>query len=328
MIRRSSRNLQCLKKGRRRKVAALLLFCCALWPAAGLALAPGSGADARRGGAGAGDGAVLSGAVFGAAPAPRADLAEAPCEIREEITRKGRERLWLAARLRADGGLVTRPVSWRVRKVGPLAGTPGSVVASSREPVAEYPLTAGEYDVEVRYGYRRVHRRITVRPGRFVAVTFILQVGGLRALSVLEHIGAPPRIRVRHAVYALSGPGRARLVATSETPGAILRLGQGNYRVEARFLPGNARAEARVRIRPGILSSLQITARAGLLRIEAADDAPWRLRDEAGPWRTSGQGSALLVLAPGAYVLSGASGPARHFTIAAGQRRTLRAAAR
>ena len=323
MNRRSSRNLQCRTKGRRRKAAALLLLsCCALWPVAALALAPGS--DARKGGAGGG--AALSPIVFGGAPAPRADLSEAPCEIREEITRKGRERLWLAARLRVHGGLVTRPVSWRVRKVGPLGQKAGALVASSEEPVAEYPVAPGEYEIEVRYGYRRVHRRIHVAPGRFVAVTFILQVGGLRALSVLDRIGAPPSIRVRHAVYALSGPGRARLVATSETPGAILRLGQGSYRVEARFLPGNARAEARVRIKPGILSSLQITARAGLLRIEAAGDTPWRLRDEAGLWRTGGHGAASLVLAPGAYVLTGADGLSRRFTIAAGQRRAVRAA--
>ncbi len=230
-----------------------------------------------------------------------------PCEVRVELGRRGTERLWLAARLREGGGLVRRPVSWKVRRLDVLTGEPREVVASAFVDVAEFRVPRGDYQVEVGYGYRHSLRRVHVGEGEYVSMTFILDVGGLRPFSRLENLGPVHEVRTVHRVYAVSGSGRGRLVTASAGQGELLRLGKGEYRVESRFLPGNARAVSHVKIRPGILSSLEILARAGVVRIRPLPGEKavrWSVRDMEGPWRHEGRGEGTLVLAPGRYVLT------------------------
>lgn len=252
-----------------------------------------------------------------------------PCEVRVELGRKGAERLWLAARLREGGGLIRRPVTWKVRRLDPLTGAPVETVAEAHVDVAEFRVPKGEYLVEAIYGFRHSARRIHVGEGEYVAMTFILDVGGLRPFSRLESLGPVHDVRTVHRVYALGGTGRGRLVTASAGQGQLLRLGKGEYRVESRFLPGNARAVSHVRIRPGILSSLEILARAGVVRIRpetAGGPIRWTVRDRQGPWRHEGEGEGTLVLAPGRYVLTYGKGKgriSRNFTVDAGRNTVL-----
>ncbi len=248
--------------------------------------------------------------------------------MRIELGREGAERLWLAARLRENGGLIRRPVSWTVRRVDPLSGAAGTFVFSADRPIADVRLPPGEYEVDVRYGYRHTRRRVRIGSGQFVAMTFNLQVGGVRVMTKLQDIGPVRDVRAEQRYFALSGKGRGRLVARTTVPGKLLRLGAGDYRIESRFRPGNARAVARVRVRPGVLSTLSITASAGWARIEPADArSRWLIRDAEGVWRHEGRGAASVVLAPGTYVVEmkkDGGGRVRRFSIAAGERRILR----
>ena len=257
-------------------------------------------------------------------------ISPVPCEVRVELGRRGAERLWLAARLREGGGLIRRPVSWKVRRVDSLTGEPVETVAEALVDVAEFRVPKGDYLIEVGYGYHRSARRIHVGEGEYVSMTFILDVGGLRPFSRLERLGPVHDVRTVHRIYAVGGTGRGRLVTASAGQGQLLRLGKGEYRVESRFLPGNARAVSHVRIRPGILSSLEILARAGVVRIRppAADDTiRWMVRDPRGDWRHEGEGEGTLVLAPGRYVLTyGRDGRriSRRFTVDAGRNTVLK----
>ena len=268
---------------------------------------------------------------FRAAPASGGlRISPVPCEVRVELGRKGTERLWLAARLREGGGLIRRPVSWKVRRVDALTGEPVETVVEAFVDVAEFRVPKGNYLVEVGYGYRRSARRIHVGEGEYVSMTFILDVGGLRPFSRLERLGPVHDVRTVHRIYALGGADRGRLVTASARQGELLRLGKGEYRVESRFLPGNARAVSRVRIRPGILSSLEILARAGVVRIRppaAGDAIRWTIRDLQGAWRHEGEGEGTLVLAPGRYMLTyGRDGRriSRRFTVDAGKNTVLK----
>ncbi len=319
MIRGSAHSLQHRLSGRRRTATTPFLFIIAMLPMILAAAWPSSVACSAMPGQ---ERDLKSVAV----PVERAlGLSPAPCEVRVELGRKGAERLWLAARLREGGGLIRRPVSWRVYRLDSLTGEPVEAMAEASVDVAEFRIPQGDYLIAVTYGYRHTTRRIHVGEGEYVAVTFILDVGGLRPFSRLERLGTVHGVRTVHRVYAMGGAGRSRLVAASAGQGELLRLGKGEYRVESRFLPGNVRAESRVRIRPGILSSLEILARAGVVRIRPwpeEKDVRWMVRDMEGPWRHEGRGEGTLVLAPGRYMLTyglGKERVSRSFTVSAGR---------
>ncbi len=258
---------------------------------------------------------------------PAARFAPAPYEKRIMVGRKGRQRLFLAARLEEAGGLIRLPVGWRIRRVDPVSGAVGPIVYDEKVPQAEVALEEGSYEVDIRYGYRHARQRISMGPGEIVHLVFNLEVGGVRTLPVVEKLGVARGVRTEQKIYALSGPGRGRLVASWSQPGKILRLAAGDYRIESRFIPGNAMAKTRVRVKPGILSTLKITAQAGVARIAPAMGGEWVLRDADGVWSKSGSGEAAFVLAPGRYRLEmrgqGRS-VARSFTIDAGHEVILR----
>ncbi len=323
MIRGSAHSLQHRLSGRRRTATTPFLFACILslviltaaWPP-GVARSamPGQERDANL------QAVTIDGGLR---------ISPVPCEVRVELGRRGTERLWLAARLRKGGGLIRRPVSWKVHRLDTLTGEPAEVVAEARVDIAEFRIPEGDYLVEAGYGYRRSARRIHVGEGEYVAMTFILDVGGLRPFSRLEKLGPVHEVRAVHRIYALNGAGHGRLVTASAGQGELLRLGKGEYRIESRFLPGNARAVSHVRIRPGILSSLEILARAGVVRIRPSmkDDATrWFVRDLEGPWQHEGKGKGTLVLAPGRYVLiynRAGRQISRRFTVDAGRNTIL-----
>lgn len=225
-------------------------------------------------------------------------------ELRIEFTREGAEGLELAARLDATGSLVTRPVLWAVKRAIGGSTAAGELVFSGEAPVAELKLHPGEYRVEATYGLAHIVQEVAIHPGQWVGVTLILQVGGVRALSLVEDQNVPTSITAAHRIYAVSGRRSGqRLTATGQ--GELARLQAGDYRVESRFEPGNAVAEATVAVKPGVLSSLEIAHLAGLVRVElrgAADDEGFEVRDLGSNWAWRGRGSGGdLVLAPGRY---------------------------
>jgi hypothetical protein len=242
----------------------------------------------------------------------RADPAR---EIRSEAAEKGQESLALAARLTEDGGLILRPIAWKLRRLG------GETLFAGSMPQVTVAAEPDDYIVEASYGSVRVSQKITLPKGQRVAMTLVLNVGGIRVLSRLAGIG-PAAMRPLTTVYATSGPDQGRLVTISENPGEILRLAAGSYRVESRFASGNATASADVIVKPGLLSSLEIDHRAGIAHLSGEGQVKWTISDASGH-ELPIEGAGDVVLTPGAYVARASLGSERKvvkFTIEPGKR--------
>jgi hypothetical protein len=222
-------------------------------------------------------------------------------EVRIELTQPGTEGLSFNARLSEDGGFITRPISWEVKDLN------GETLLTRDADVAELTAEPGDYLVVASYGAVKVERKVTLLAGERLAVTFVLNVGGLRILPKLEQLGSPAA-RPFTSIYKASGTGGGTLVAITEEPGEILRLGAGSYRVESRFRPGNAEATAEVTVKPGLLSAVEIGMNAGIARLDASGSGEheiyWIITDAKGEELPSIPGpSADVVLKPGRYTL-------------------------
>ena len=245
---------------------------------------------------------------------PRPEIAR---ELRIEQTPRGGEHLEFSARLTEDGGIIQRPISWKLQDME------GQNVFEGSTPVASLPAPPGEYFIEARYGAVHAVQPVTLLPGQNIGVTLILNVGGVRILPRLERIGLPP-LPTLTLVYATTGPDQGKLVTVSEEPGTIMRLGAGNYRVESRFTPGNAIASAEIVVKAGLLTSIEIDHHAGIVQLPlAGGDAPvsWVITDEAG--REMLVNRPEVVLTSGSYVARARTGDVSrmiHFQIQPGDR--------
>ena len=222
-------------------------------------------------------------------------------EIRIELTRPGSEALLFNARLSEDGGLINRPIAWRVKAFG------GETLLAREADVAELPAEPGDYVVEASYGAVKVARKLTLLEGQRLGVTLVFNVGGLRILPKLKQIGLPAA-RPFTSIYKASGIDGGDLVAITEQPGEILRLGAGSYRIESRFQPGNVAAMTEVTVKPGLMSAVEIDMSAGIARLAAPGaedhDVIWFITDATGEALPGVPGPAAdVVLKPGRYKL-------------------------
>jgi hypothetical protein len=232
-------------------------------------------------------------------PAGDANVAH---EIAITIVAPGREGFELSARLMEGGGLIERPVAWRVTDQA------GETVYDAETPTADFAAPPGDYMVDIHYGAAHFQRSVSLLEGNRLGVSFVLNVGAIRVLPRLKNIGLPASPS-HSRVFALSGRARGELVLQSAIPGEILRVPAGDYRVESRFDSGNAVAVADVKVKPGIMSAVEIDHAAGLARLAfvgAPDaDVAWNIATETGEPLAAVSGlSADIVLKPGTYVAS------------------------
>ena len=259
--------------------------------------------------------------ITGSLPAATANV---PLELRIEITRPGREGIRLAGRLSEDGGLITKPVTWKlVRTLG--NGTQGGEpVYTDARPVADIPLEPGNYRIEARYGSVSAVKPVVLAKGQHLGLTFVFNVGGLRTLSTLGREPLPQRVRAVHRAYAVNGTSAGKLIATSEMQGGLMRLGAGTYRLESEIEPGNTVTHTEVTIKPGILTSLNLDHEAGIAIVDAPDGVPWSVDSQENNWHRSGIGAGVLTLAPGRYIYND-NDQTRTIIIVAGKRTKVRA---
>ncbi len=242
--------------------------------------------------------AASSTAAIDRAPAIARSGEDVGAEVRIELTRPGNEALSFDARLSEDGGVIDWPISWQVKAFG------GETLLSRSAKGASLAAEPGDYVVEASYGAVKVERKLTLLEGQRLAVTFVLNAGGLRILPKLKQLGLPDA-RPFTSVYRSAG---GTLVAITEEPGEILRLGAGSYRVESRFQPGNAQAMTEVTVKPGLLSAVELDMTAGIARLDATSagerDIYWIITDAKGRNLPGIPGpTADVVLKPGRYVL-------------------------
>jgi hypothetical protein len=252
-------------------------------------------------------------------------LPEAPYDQRAFIARSGTEGFELAARLQEHGGIITKPVSWRVFRILTEPGG-GDLVYEGRTPIADIVALPGDYRIDVEYGFAHYSRIITLEPERRQSIAFNLNVGGLRVLSRLA-ADIPIAFSTSHRIFSLSGMSRAHLVAENAVPGDVLRLPAGRYRIESRLEPGNAVARAEVEVKPGMLSAVEIDHKAGIASFEMGGGTnpggAWHILGQSGEIAATLDGpSPAVILAPGTYWVQAAAGSntiTRSFTVSAGR---------
>jgi hypothetical protein len=267
-------------------------------------------------------------------PVTTASLApsQVPHELRIELTRPGTEAVDLAARLHDVGGLITRPIDWKIRRMSAVSGPQGAITHQESASAISPQLEPGDYIIEATYGYHKVAHPVTLLPGQRLGITLILNVGGIRPLSRLQHTELPIGIDAQHAIYALSGPQRGHRIVSNAGQGHVLRVAAGTYRIESRFMPGNTVAETKVIVKPGILSSMEVAHQAGLARITVGTDhsaaVAWEIRSLNSTWsRNQTTPEAAMVLAPGRYevkAIVNGTVVTEEFAIHAGENRHVR----
>jgi hypothetical protein len=236
----------------------------------------------------------------------------------------GEERLEFSARLSENGGAITRGIAWLLRD------SSGAVIFNETTPVAGLAAPPGDYTIEATYGAAHLSQPLTLLQGNRLQVSFVLNLGGIRILPRLKGLGALPPASQTY-VYANSGPDKGKLMAVSELPGEVFRVIAGDYRVESRFIAGNARAVADVTVKPGIMSAVEIDHVAGIARLSytSAADAEvfWQVFDSKGEAFTEIEGAvASIVLKPGSYTAKARVGSdvvTASFDIAEGQEREI-----
>jgi len=259
--------------------------------------------------------------ITGSLPAPSANV---PLELRIEITKPGSEGIRLDGRLSEDGGLITKPVTWRLLRTLGNGAQGGDAVYSDAKPVADIPLEPGNYRIEARYGSVSAVKPVVLTKGQHLGLTFVFNVGGLRTLSTLGNEPLPHRVRAVHRAYAVNGASSGKLIATSDQQGGLMRLGAGTYRLESEIEPGNTVTHTEVTIKPGILTSLNLDHEAGIAVINAPDGVPWSVGSQEKNWRRSGIGPGMLTLAPGRYTYNDGD-QTRTIIVVAGKRTRVRA---
>ncbi len=259
--------------------------------------------------------------ITGSLPATATNV---PLELRIEITRPGSEGIRLAGRLSEDGGLITKPVTWKLIRTLGNGSQGGEAVYSDAQPVADIPLEPGNYRIEARYGSVSAVKPVILTEGQHLGLTFVFNVGGLRTLSTLGNEPLPGQVRAVHRAYAVNGASSGKLVATSDQQGGLMRLGAGTYRLESEIEPGNTVTHTEVTIKPGILTSLNLDHEAGIAIVDAPDGLPWSVGSQEKNWRRSGIGPGMLTLAPGRYTYNSVD-QTRTIIIVAGKRTRVRA---
>lgn len=236
----------------------------------------------------------------------------------------GHEGLDLSARFSGDGTSLAKDVSWTVHD------SVGSVVFNDIAATASVKLQPGTYLINATYGTAHIEEAVNLPEGINLGVNLVLNAGGLRLLPRIE--GAlPVEVGTIAKIFAMNGPAAGTLVATSRLPGEILKLGAGDYRIESRFERGNAVAVTEVRVKPGIMSAVNIDHHAALVHFtfakESAAIVTWSVSRDTGETLPEFTGlDADLVLKPGNYKVqarSGSSVDMMNFTIEQGQTREV-----
>ena len=236
----------------------------------------------------------------------------------------GQEGLDLSARFSGDGTSLAKDVSWSIHNAA------GATVFEDIASTASVKLQPGSYVINASYGTARVEEAVNLPEGINLGINLVLNAGGLRLLPRIEGT-LPVEVGTISKVYASSGTDAGKLVATSRLPGEVLKLAAGDYRVESRFERGNAVAVTEVRVKPGIMSAINIDHHAALVHFGFAKDSAtpviWDIRSDTGEALPEFSGlDADLVLKPGHYLAEARSGTSIdtiNFTIEPGQNRDV-----
>jgi hypothetical protein len=245
-------------------------------------------------------------------------------EVSIKQVQKGQEMAVLTARLTDASDKTLSNAIWQVKN------SAGDVVYDKAAATAAMALMPGYYTVELRSGRITLQETFTLLEGHKLTIGFVLNSGALRVLPRIKGL-ATPDLSTDTLIYALQGNNKGNLVSRSTTPGEVINLTAGQYRIESRLKIGNALAVIDVKVQPGIMSAVEVDHRAGLARLSyvGAPDATVNWMIKRGPVTEIDNLSGLnasVVLRPGKYIAIAKVGNERltaSFQIEEGQARDI-----
>jgi hypothetical protein len=211
----------------------------------------------------------------------------------------GSETVTFSARLTDTSTSLAKDVLWRV------VSEDGSVLLDTNSTTAALAMVPGLYHVEATYGGIKLKESFTLLEGNALQLRFVLNAGALRVLPRLKGT-TPPDVTSHTRVFALTGKAKGTLVSKDLSPGEMLTLTAGKYRIESRMSIGNSIAVTDVKVRPGIISGVEIDHRAGIARLSyvGAPNAivQWDIKRDGVIEISDIKGlQASIVLQPGDY---------------------------
>ena len=128
------------------------------------------------------------------------------------------------------------------------------------------------------------------------------QAGALRVLPHLANFEGTAPLSTTE-ISAVDGHDSGTLIITSATPGEIVNLAAGTYRLTAHFENSNTEAITDVEVKAGILRSVDIALHAGLTHISLNKPAlaQWSIMPDQGSGLMTTATNFDAVLKPGHY---------------------------
>ncbi len=233
-------------------------------------------------------------------PVPHEIILPASGEMAVTTVPAGHEGLELSALYTQNGSVLVDNVDWKISDQNQ------ALIYNKIASVVTVPLRPGEYHVEALFGSAHLEEVISVQPGTKIGMSFVMNAGALRILPCVKGIDQFG-LASSSKIFALSGIEKGKLVATSNTPGEVLNVAAGSYRIESKFSAGNAVAVTDVDVRAGFTSAVNIDHIAGLAKLNVAGndvrEVKWQVIDDHGTHLPSQIGvSAEIILKPGHYI--------------------------
>ncbi len=211
------------------------------------------------------------------------------------VVTSGDEKLELSGRLTQNATNYADSIDWI------LKSSDGQTLFTGAAQILSLPLQPGNYDVTAHYGNVTFNENITLPAATAVAINFALDAGALRIAPHLSDEGASSQSAATQ-IYALSGDTAGQLAATSVTPGEIINLAAGTYRVETRFPQGNVEASTTVEVKAGIMRAVDLTLHGSAVELPNLNTSEsWTISNATGDKLILAPGVNEAALKPGAY---------------------------
>jgi hypothetical protein len=225
-------------------------------------------------------------------PKPTINL---PATMALSVVASGDEKLELSGRLSQNATNYADSIDWILKSAD------GQTLFAGAAQILSLPLKPGRYDVSAHYGNVAFSENINLAADTSVSINFNLNAGALRIAPHLTDEGATLQPSAT-LIYALGGVDAGQLAATSVTPGEIIKLAAGDYRVETRFAQGNVEASTNVEVKAGIMRSIDLALHGSVVEFPVLSDGEsWTVSNASGEKLTLSPGVSEVALKPGAY---------------------------
>lgn len=229
------------------------------------------------------------------APAPMFALPSTETSATSRVP-PGQESISLSARFTKNTINDVEGVDWKVKS------THGEILFQGSGDSVDIALQPGTYEITAIYANIQIDKILDLQPESHLDANFVLQAGELRVSPRLAKFdGSTPRGET--LIYAMNGKDRGKLIATSATPGEIIKLAAGIYRLLAHFENSNTEAVTDVEVKAGIMRSVDVALHAGLAHITLNEPAlaEWSIKPDQGSSLMTTATNVDAVLKPGHY---------------------------